>query len=245
MTTDRGIYRILIHDLDTIQSMVGIDAIQEATQKIQSRLSGMGKHIRPVFVEPNEIMAFSEEETDADSLFKKRLFRMVKEIYFEVADAEIDFSYGNIHFPEHGQLSEMLWKELNKQHITETKERMEKYILIVDDIVELTEQVQLLLEHFGYQHIDVGHTGQAVFDYMQKRLPDLLILDMKMPGMSGYEVIGRLKESHKTKDLPILIMSGYEVETGRLYDSISQRAILTISKPVQPELLRKMVYFLL
>lgn len=237
--------RVLIKDLDTIQPMVGVDAIQEATQKIRTRLSGMGKQIRPVFVESNEIIAFTEEGKDTADLFKKRLFRMVKEIYFEVADAEIDFSYGHIHFPEHGQLSDLLWKELNLQSVAETKERMEKYILIVDDIVELTEQVQLLLEHFGYQHIDVGHNGQAVFDYMQKRLPDLLILDMKMPGMSGYEVIGRLKESHKTKDLPVLIMSGYEVETGRLYDSISQRAILTINKPVMPELLRKMVYFLL
>jgi signal transduction histidine kinase len=242
---DFDVYRVLIQDLDTIQPMVGINTIQEATQKIRSRLSSMGKQIRPVFVEPNEIIAFSEEGTDTADLFKKRLFRMVKEIYFEVADAEIDFSYGHVRFPEHGQLSELLWEELNSQPVAETKERMEKYILIVDDIVELTEQVQLLLEHFGYQHIDVGHNGQAVFDYMQKRLPDLLILDMKMPGMSGYEVIGRLKESHKTKDLPILIMSGYEVETGRLYDSISQRAILTINKPVMPELLRKMVYFLL
>ena len=242
---DFDVYRVLIQDLDTIQPMVGINTIQEATQKIRYRLSSMGKQIRPVFAEPNEIIAFSEEGTDTADLFKKRLFRMVKEIYFEVADAEIDFSYGHIRFPEDGLLSELLWKELNSQPVAETKERMEKYILIVDDIVELTEQVQLLLEHFGYQHIDVGHKGQAVFDYMQKRVPDLLILDMKMPGMSGYEVIGRLKESHKTKDLPILIMSGYEVETGRLYDSISQRAILTINKPVMPELLRKMVYFLL
>jgi CheY-like chemotaxis protein len=238
-------YRILIDDLESIKAMVGHEAIGEATTKISERIGSLGKHVKSVYSEPNEIIAFAEEEPDADSIFKKHLFRLVKEIYFEVADAEIDFSYGHVHFPAQGQMADMLWKEISGQKVSETRERMGKTILVVDDIVELTEQVQILLEHFGYQHIDIVHNGQAVFDYMQRKMPDLVILDMKMPGMSGYEVIGRLKESHKTKDLPILIMSGYEVEIGRLHDSISQRAILTINKPVQPELLRKMVYFLL
>jgi len=241
------LYHVCINDLDSIIPMVGADEIQGAGKKIESRLQNMGKHIRPVFIEPNEIIAFAEEYPETELQFKTKLFRLVKEIYFDVADAEIDFTYGKANFPSDGQLSETLWKICNDQMISETRERMEKYILVVDDIVELTEQVQILLEHFGYQHVDIANSGQGVFDYIQNnnRVPDLLILDMKMPGMSGYEVIGRLKESHKTKDMPVLIMSGYEVEMGRLFDYISHRAILTINKPVQPELLRKMVYFLI
>lgn len=239
------LYHICINDLDTILPMVGEEEIQAGSRKIESRLNNMGKHIRPVFVEPNEIIAFAEEYSETEAQFKTRLFRLIKEVYFDVADAEIDFSYGRVHYPSDAQLTENLWTACKDRKTSETKERMEKYILVVDDIVELTEQVQILLEHFGYQHIDTANNGQGVFDYIQRRVPDLLILDMKMPGMSGYEVIGRLKESHKTKDLPVLIMSGYEVEMGRLFDYISHRAILTINKPVQPELLRKMVYFLL
>ncbi|MBN1782133.1 response regulator [bacterium] len=239
-------YRVIMNDLESIQTMVGREAIERATQKIEDRLRNLGKHIAPVFVESNEIIAFAEDFRETQPAFKKQFFSLIKEIYFEVADAELDFSYGSVNYPDNVQAPDLIWKTCREQLIPETRERMEKYILVVDDIVELTEQVQILLEHFGYQHIDLCHSGQAVFDYIrQQRIPDLIILDMKMPGMSGYEVIGRLKESYQTKDLPILIMSGYEVETGRLYDYISHRAIMTVNKPVQPELLRKMVYFLL
>ncbi|MFC1569316.1 ATP-binding protein [bacterium] len=239
------LYHVCINDLESIMQMVGEAEVQDARNKIESRLKNLGKHICPVYVEPNEIIAFAEEYPDTETQFKTLFFRLIKEIYFDVADAEIDFSYGKVNYSGDGQLSENLWKTCSSQKISETKERMEKSILVVDDIVELTEQVQILLEHFGYQHVDIANSGQAVFDYIQTKVPDLLILDMKMPGMTGYEVIGRLKESHKTKDLPVLIMSGYEVEMGRLFDYISHRAILTINKPVQPELLRKMVYFLI
>ncbi|MBN2104804.1 response regulator [bacterium] len=241
------LYHVHINDLDSIIPLVKKSEIQEAGRKIESRLKNLGKQVCPVFVEPDEIVAFAEDYPENKTQFKTKLFRIIKEIYFDVADAEIDFSYGKVMYPSDGQISENLWEKCSEQKISETRERMEKYILVVDDIVELTEQVQILLEHFGYQHVDVANSGQGVFDYIQNqnRVPDLLILDMKMPGMSGYEVIGRLKESYKTKDMPVLIMSGYEVEMGRLFDYISHRAILTINKPVQPELLRKMVYFLI
>ena len=58
-------------------------------------------------------------------------------------------------------------------------------------------------------------------------------------------MIGRLKESFKTQDIPILIMSGYEIETGRFIEYVNTKAILTLNKPAEPDILRKTVYYLI
>ena len=117
--------------------------------------------------------------------------------------------------------------------------------MLVDDEEQITDAVKTLLELFGYHNIDIAHSGETVFEKMENHIPELIILDMKMPGMSGYEIIGRLKENFETNDIPILIMSGYEVETGQFNEYISKKAILTVNKPVDAEVLHKMVYYLL
>ena len=68
---------------------------------------------------------------------------------------------------------------------------------------------------------------------------------MNLPAMNGYEVIGRLKQDLRTRDIPIIIASAFSVDTRRLERINDHAAIPIIGKPIEPEKLRNNVKELL
>ena len=103
----------------------------------------------------------------------------------------------------------------------------ETTILIVDDEQIIIDIIENLLKDEGYQ-IMTSNSGDDCYIKAEKSGADLIILDMKIPKMDGYVVIGRLKEDADTKDIPVLIMSGHEVETDRLKKQTMKKSILYI-----------------
>ena len=86
---------------------------------------------------------------------------------------------------------------------------MKRYlILVVDDDPLLQEVLKTKLERSGYI-VAVAEDGEVALDYISQKLPDLVLLDIKMPGMDGYEVCKRLRADEKTKALPILMLTAY------------------------------------
>ena len=81
-------------------------------------------------------------------------------------------------------------------------------VMVVDDEVLLVKALKRQLERLGYKKVAEAYDGEDALEKIKSFIADLIILDMKMPKMNGYEVIGRLKEDTRTKDIPILIMSG-------------------------------------
>jgi signal transduction histidine kinase/CheY-like chemotaxis protein len=220
--------------------------LKKAAQHIRTGMEDAGRKAVPVWSEPDHVLMWIDNPHDPAFRTKKEILRRVKEVIFDLGiESEPDFAYGIARFPHDGTTPAALLEAQQKNWVEEKSVRLSKRILVVDDERELTEATRTLMELFGYRFIDTANNGLQAFDKVQAHPPDLIILDMKMPGMSGYEVIGRLKEHFETKDIPILIMSGYEVETGGFNEYISKRAILTISKPVDGDLLRKMAYYLL
>jgi len=117
-------------------------------------------------------------------------------------------------------------------------------ILIADD----EEPVRVLFKRFlssdNYQFVEVSDGGEAI----QKALNDsvsLIILDMMLPDISGYEIIGRLKQDVRTHDIPILIVSGYSVDEARLDQEDNHVVIPYLNKPVEVDELRNKVRELL
>ena len=72
-----------------------------------------------------------------------------------------------------------------------------------------------------------------------------MVIDMVMPEMNGYELIGRIKENKRTKDIPIIITSGHKVEFERLRDYLKDKAIPVLGKPVDIEYIRRLISYLL
>ena len=79
-------------------------------------------------------------------------------------------------------------------------------ILVVDDSALVAEAVKAKLEASNYD-VAVAHSGEEALAQVQLSLPDLMILDVYMPGIDGFEVCRRLREDPSTQSLPIVMLS--------------------------------------
>lgn len=80
----------------------------------------------------------------------------------------------------------------------------DKTILVVDDETDLLEALQTIFSRAGYQHILTATSGEAALKIWEEKQPDMIILDVMMPGMDGFEV---LKEIRKTSKVPVLMLT--------------------------------------
>jgi adenylate cyclase len=81
-------------------------------------------------------------------------------------------------------------------------------ILVVDDRPESVQLISDLLAAEGYGVV-TAYTGQEALDSIHWSLPDLVLLDLNMPVMNGYEVCERLKANPKTADIPVLMLTAW------------------------------------
>lgn len=84
-------------------------------------------------------------------------------------------------------------------------------VLIVDDVPLNILLIKKMLSRYTFE-IRTANGGQAALDAIAQKKPDLLLLDLMMPGIDGFEVIRRLSASDETKDLPIIILSALNSE---------------------------------
>ena len=91
-----------------------------------------------------------------------------------------------------------------------------KKILIIEDEKFLLEMYQSRFEKDGYQVL-TAMSGEKGLKLAQKEKPDLIVLDILMPGMDGYEVIKKIRGDAQIKEIPILVLSnlGQEEEIKR------------------------------
>lgn len=106
-------------------------------------------------------------------------------------------------------------------------------ILIVEDTVMNIKILGNILKKRGYQ-IAIAGNGQKALNFVKKKLPDLILLDIMMPGIDGYEVCGRLQNNAKTSDIPIIFISALHGIENKL-QGFKQGAVDYITKPFQEE----------
>ncbi len=106
-------------------------------------------------------------------------------------------------------------------------------ILVVDDTPEnLTVLRHILTEH-GYV-VRPALSGDVALSAIAMEPPDLILLDIMMPGMDGYEVCRKLKSDESTSQIPIIFISALD-ETGDKVRAFRAGAVDYITKPFQPE----------
>lgn len=86
---------------------------------------------------------------------------------------------------------------------------MSASILIVDDSKLVTDIVKMRLEMHGYE-VEVAHNGEEGLRRVRDSLPDLVVLDVQMPGIDGYEVCRRLRAQPALEDLPIIMLTSMD-----------------------------------
>src|SRR5947209_9141122 len=79
-------------------------------------------------------------------------------------------------------------------------------ILVIDDEAAIRDSLRMTLEYEGYEFIGAA-TGQEGLALAERDAPDLVLLDVKMPGMDGLEVLDRLRSMNDA--LPVVVISGH------------------------------------
>ncbi len=106
-------------------------------------------------------------------------------------------------------------------------------ILVVDDNIENTYLLTWVLVQNGY-HVQTVHDGQEALDVILEELPDLILLDIMMPDMDGYEVCVKLKADQYSQDIPVIIVSVMDQVLDKV-KAFSVGAVDYITKPFQME----------
>ncbi len=103
-------------------------------------------------------------------------------------------------------------------------------IMVVDDEPDLLEVVKLILESDGYQVV-TANSGQEALDKIEKEMPDLVLLDIIMPRMDGWEVFSRIKGNPKTHDIPVIMLTAKDQRIDKLIGLHVVRVDDYITKP--------------
>ena len=106
-------------------------------------------------------------------------------------------------------------------------------ILIVDDNPNNVKVLCDLLSHHNYR-ISIAKSGQSALKKVTRSRPDLILLDIMMPDMDGFEVCTRLKAEPDTKNIPILFMTALS-DTANKVKGLSLGAVDYITKPIEHE----------
>ena len=119
-----------------------------------------------------------------------------------------------------------------------TKSIGENYILAVDDIPDNLLLVQLALEQEGYSVV-LAHDGATALKQIKYAPPSLILLDVMMPGMDGYEVTRRIRQDKNIPFIPILLVTAREESS--LVQGLDAGADEFVRKPFQIEELQARV----
>jgi len=87
-----------------------------------------------------------------------------------------------------------------------------KKLMVVDDDRFITKVYSIKLTHEGYDVI-LAHNGEEALEKAKKDKPGLILLDLIMPRMDGFETLERLKKDAKLKNVPVLVLSNLGQET--------------------------------
>ena len=108
-------------------------------------------------------------------------------------------------------------------------------ILVVDDEEDVLELVRYNLDRNGY-HVETASSGEEALEKARRKLPDLVILDLMLPGMDGLEVCRKLKSNVKTESLPIIMLTAKTEETD-IVTGLELGADDYVTKPFSPKVL--------
>ena len=123
------------------------------------------------------------------------------------------------------------------------KNLSECIVLIVDD----TEaNVDILVDALGDEYdVAVAMDGESALEIVADDKPDLILLDIMMPGMSGFEVCEKLKADDGTRDIPVMFLTG-KTDTADKVKAMAMGAVDFITKPINiPDIQKRVKNFLI
>jgi len=103
-------------------------------------------------------------------------------------------------------------------------------VLLVEDNVDLRTYVSKMLRHFGHE-VATAIDGLDGWEHVQTDPPDLVVSDIMMPRMDGYELVSRIKSTDTTRHIPVILITAKEEEESKL-EGLQKGAVDYLSKPI-------------
>jgi len=108
-------------------------------------------------------------------------------------------------------------------------------VLVIDDSAEVGDTLKLNLEHGGGFTVLTAQDGKSGIHLAQKVVPDIIVLDVMMPGMSGGQVAEALREYNSTRYIPIIFLTGMITKAELEAQGGEIGGELFLAKPVSSE----------
>lgn len=109
-----------------------------------------------------------------------------------------------------------------------------KHILMVDDVsTNLKMAAEVLGEHY---RLSMAKSGAQAMQLLEKARPDLILLDINMPDINGYEMLERLRASEETQDIPVIFVTA-DIERESEIRGLNMGAMDFMRKPLEPDVL--------
>lgn len=104
------------------------------------------------------------------------------------------------------------------------------FVLIVEDTDEIALIIQLTLESMGIQSHRVNN-GHKALDTLTEEHPDLLLLDIGLPGMSGWELLEAIKTRYPDAQFPVIVLTAFGDPANRLIGKFQPHVVRYFVKP--------------
>ena len=108
-----------------------------------------------------------------------------------------------------------------------------RHILVVDDYPDALDIWALYLRSVGYE-VSTAADGMTAVARAEQLLPDLIVLDLELPGISGFEAARRLRRNRSTHDIPLIAATGYSHQR-QIAMALEAGFDQVVVKPVDPD----------
>jgi CheY-like chemotaxis protein len=108
--------------------------------------------------------------------------------------------------------------------------------LIVEDTLDFAEMISIALNRAGIQPTHVPG-GREALEYLTQQTPDVMLLDIGMPDMSGWEVLENIKANYPDTNFPIIVMTAFGDPANKLIGKLQSRVYRYLTKPFEPHTL--------
>jgi two-component system cell cycle response regulator DivK len=112
-------------------------------------------------------------------------------------------------------------------------------VLLVDDFDDTRQMYGHYLRHFGYEPIEAA-TGEDALTLALARQPAVILMDLQLPGMDGWEITRRLKKDDRTRHIPVIALTAHALDRDRERTRLAGCDAF-LSKPCSPDQLLKAI----
>jgi len=172
----------------------------------------MAKRLRPSVITLDVLLPVKDGWEVLKELKRHPLCKHIPIIIVSIIDEKtLGFSLGAVDYFVKPVNKDDLLQALDKVHIIPKRGRPRPRVLVIDDDRAATDLVQVILENEGYEVLK-AFDGKDGVELAAREHPDLIILDLIMPEMSGFNVAYQLRQIPATRAIPIIILTSMEID---------------------------------